>query len=93
MTTELSHPAPAAALAPEPPTTGPPRNILGALRKRELTPLWSGQAISQTGTWMPLTLSVGWARKGAAYDAGGKSSCEKFESHDAIDPKKCACVS
>ena len=59
VTTELSHLAPAAALAPESPTTGPPRNLVGALRKRQFTLLWSGQAISQTGTWMQ-QFAQGW---------------------------------
>jgi len=59
VTTELSHLAPAAALAPESPTTGPPRNLLGAFRKRQFTLLWSGQAISQTGTWMQ-QFAQGW---------------------------------
>jgi MFS family permease len=59
VTTEPGHYGPAAALPPEIPTAGPPRSVLGALRNREFTLFWSGQAISQTGTWMQ-QFAQGW---------------------------------
>ncbi|MGP0072069.1 MAG: MFS transporter [Bryobacteraceae bacterium] len=59
MKTEPAHVGPAAALPPELLASGPPRNFLGALRNREFTLFWSGQAISQTGTWMQ-QFAQGW---------------------------------
>jgi MFS family permease len=58
-TTEPGHLGAAAALAAEVPGRERPRNILGALRNREFALFWSGQAISQTGTWMQ-QFAQGW---------------------------------
>lgn len=48
-----------AAMAIDGPGRKEPRNILGALRNREFALFWSGQAISQTGTWMQ-QFAQGW---------------------------------
>lgn len=48
-----------AASAAAAPRSGKPRNVLGALRNREFALFWSGQAISQTGTWMQ-QFAQGW---------------------------------
>ena len=39
--------------------SGKPHNVPGALRNREFALFWSGQAISQTGTWMQ-QFAQGW---------------------------------
>jgi MFS family permease len=41
------------------PGRGKPRSVLGALGNREFALFWSGQAISQTGTWMQ-QFAQGW---------------------------------
>jgi len=51
----LGHGVAVAAHAP----TAKPRKILRALRNREFALFWSGQAISQTGTWMQ-QFAQGW---------------------------------
>jgi len=47
------------AVEAEAPGREKPRNVLGALRNREFALFWSGQAISQTGTWMQ-QFAQGW---------------------------------
>ncbi len=47
------------AVAAARPSTRKPSNVLGALRNREFALFWSGQAISQTGTWMQ-QFAQGW---------------------------------
>jgi len=58
-TTEIGHLGPATAVAPEVTGRGGPLNVLGALKNREFAVFWSGQAISQTGTWMQ-QFAQGW---------------------------------
>ena len=45
--------------AADAPATAKPRKMLGALRNREFALFWSGQAVSQTGTWMQ-QFAQGW---------------------------------
>lgn len=52
-------PGPGPVVAAEGPGRGKPRNVLRALRNREFALFWSGQAISQTGTWMQ-QFAQGW---------------------------------
>ena len=58
-TRDPGQPGPGVVVAAEAPGRGNPRNVLGALRKREFALFWSGQAISQTGTWMQ-QFAQGW---------------------------------
>jgi len=58
-TRDPGQPAPGAAVAAEAPGRGKPRNVLRALQNREFALFWSGQAISQTGTWMQ-QFAQGW---------------------------------